>query len=331
MRICIFGGGAIGGHIAAMLAATQDHEVSVIARGAHLAAIEQNGLTLLRDGQPPLVQSIPAFASARQLPPQDFVIVAVKATALRDAAADIAHLLGPDSVLVAAVNGLPWWYGYRQGGRFEGRSLAAVDPDGYLIRTLAPERVLGCIIYPAAEVVAPGIVKLISGDKYLLGEPDGSRSPRGLRISEAMIAAGLKAPLRRDFRDELWVKLLGNLSLNPVCALTGLTLAGAIEDPAIAAIIRTMMEEAEAVGRDLGITFKATITQRMEGARAVGHHRPSMLQDLERGRPLEIDALLGAVVELGGWVERPMPLCQSILALIRARARTRRSAKFHFA
>ncbi|MCX8501401.1 MAG: oxidoreductase, partial [Alphaproteobacteria bacterium] len=185
----------------------------------------------------------------------------------------------------------------------------------------------GCIIYPAAEVVAPGVVKLISGDKYLLGEPDGSRSPRGLRISEAMIAAGLRAPLRRDFRDELWVKLLGNLSLNPVCALTGLTLAGAIEEPTIAAIIRTMMTEAETVGRELGINFKASIEQRMEGARAVGYHRPSMLQDLERGRPLEIEALLGAVVELGGWVERPMPLCQTILALIRARDRSRSSGK----
>ncbi|MCX8501101.1 MAG: NAD(P)-binding domain-containing protein, partial [Alphaproteobacteria bacterium] len=149
MKICIFGGGAIGGHIAAMLAATGDHQVSIVARGEHLLAMQQQGLTLLRDGQPPLVQAIPAFGSARELPPQDLVIVAVKATALRDAAADIASLLSRESVLVAAINGLPWWYGYRQGGRFEGRRLAAVDPDGYLLRTLPPERVLGCIIYPA--------------------------------------------------------------------------------------------------------------------------------------------------------------------------------------
>ncbi|MDI9409522.1 MAG: 2-dehydropantoate 2-reductase [Candidatus Pacebacteria bacterium] len=323
MKICIFGGGAIGGHLAAILAATGEHQISMVARGDHLAAIQEQGLTLLREGQPPLVQRIHAVASARQLPPQEFVFVTVKAFALAAAADDIAFLLGEDSTLVAAINGLPWWYGYRQGGAFEGRRIKAVDPDGILWHKLPPSQVIGCIIYPAAEVIKPGVVKLVSGDKYLLGEPDGSRSQRGVRLSQAMIAAGLKAPLRTDFRDELWVKLLGNLSLNPVCALTGMTLAGAIGNPNIAQIIRSMMEEAEAVGKALGVNFKASIDQRMEGARAVGEHRPSMLQDLERGRPLEIDALLGAVVELGGWINHPMPQCRMILAMIRARAQNR--------
>jgi len=320
MRICIFGAGAIGGLIAARLAARGEAEVTVIARGPHLAAMQGNGLRLLSEGQEILTRPR-CVASAEEAGPQDYVLVTLKAHALPAAAAQMQSLLGPETAIVSAVNGVPWWYFHGMGGPHEGRVVESVDPGGVVSRLLPPARAIGCIVYPAAEVIAPGVVAHIYGDRLSLGEPDGSRSPRAQRLAEALIAAGFKAPLRPRIRDELWVKLWGNLAFNPISALTTATLDVLIADPGQRGVARAMMLEAQRVAEALGIRFAIDVDRRIAGAAEVGAHKTSMLQDLERGRPMEIEALLGAVVELADLVGEAAPTCRTVLALVRARAR----------
>ena len=320
MKICIFGAGAIGGLMAAKLALKGDAEVTVIARGPHLAAMQSHGLRLVSEGQE-VVTRPRCVASAAEAGPQDYVVVTLKAHSLPAAAEQMQPLLGPETAVVSAVNGVPWWYFHGIEGAQAGRRVESVDPGGIVTRLLPPARAIGCIVYPAAEVVEPGVIEHTYGDRFSLGEPDGSRSPRSQKLSEALIAAGFKAPVRPRIRDELWVKLWGNLAFNPISALTTATLDVLIADDAQRGVARAMMVEGQRVAEALGIRFAIDVDKRIAGAAEVGAHKTSMLQDLERGRPMEIEALLGAVVELADLVGEPAPTCRTVLALVRARAR----------
>ena len=320
MRICIFGAGAIGGLMAARLAAKGDAEVTVIARGPHLAAMQAHGLRLRSEGAETVTRPR-CVASAADAGPQDYVVVTLKAHSLPSAAPQMQPLLGPETAIVSAVNGVPWWYFHALAGPHEDRRVESVDPGGVVSALLPPERAIGCIVYPAAEVPEPGVIEHTYGDRFTLGEPDGSRSPRVNALSEALIAAGFKAPVRPRIRDELWVKLWGNLAFNPISALTTATLDVLTADAGQRGVARAMMLEAQAVGEALGVRFGIDVDKRIAGAAEVGAHKTSMLQDLERGRPMEIDALLGAVVELAELVDKPAPTCRTVLALVRARGR----------
>jgi 2-dehydropantoate 2-reductase len=319
MKIAVFGAGAIGGYLAVKL-----HQagaaVCVIARGPHLAAIRENGLTLKSEGQSTTVR-LTATDKADEAGPQDYVIVTLKAAGLAAAAPQIAKLMGPDTALVTGINGIPYWYFYGLEGVFRDRVIESVDPGGAIWRLLAPHRAIGCVVYPAAEVIAPGVIEHTYGNRFSLGEPDGSKSARAEALSQMLVKAGLKAPVRTNIRDEIWVKLLGNLAFNPLSALTASTLDRLAFRPDLRTVARSMMEEAAKVAEALGAKFAVSIDKRMDGAGEVGAHKTSMLQDLERGRPMEIDALLGAVVELADLTGKPTPLCRAVLALVRERAR----------
>jgi 2-dehydropantoate 2-reductase len=321
VKICVFGAGAIGGLMAAKLAAKGDVEVTVVARGPHLAAMQANGLRLRSGGEESVVHPR-CVGSAAEAGVQDYVVVTLKAHALPGAAPQMQKLLGPDTAIVSAVNGIPWWYFYKLPGAFEDHRVASVDPGGQVWEMLHPSRAIGAIVYPAAEVAEPGVIEHTYGDRFTLGEPDGSRTPRIAALSEALIAAGFKAPVRPKIRDEIWVKLWGNLAFNPISALTGATLDVITADPGQRQVARDMMLEAQAVGEKLGVRFGIDVDKRIAGAAEVGAHKTSMLQDLERGRPMEIDALLGVVVEMAEMVDLPVPTCRTVLALVRARGRS---------
>ena len=320
MKLCVFGAGAIGGLMAAKLAAKGDVDVTVIARGPHLAAMQAKGLTLRSEGAETVVP-VRAVANAAEAGPQDYVLVTLKAHSLPGAAEQMQPLLGPETAIVSAVNGIPWWYFHKLAGPWEGRVVESVDPGGVVSRLLPPERAIGCIVYPAAEVPEPGVIEHTYGDRFTLGEPDGSRTPRIAALSEALIAAGFKAPVRPKIRDEMWVKLWGNMAFNPISALTTVTLDVLIADDGQRGVARAMMLEGQAVAEKLGVRFAIDVDKRIAGGAEVGAHKTSMLQDLERGRPMEIDALLGVVVELAELVEVPVPTCRTVLALLRARGR----------
>jgi 2-dehydropantoate 2-reductase len=319
MKIAIFGAGAIGGYLGAKLAGV-GADVTFIARGPHLAAMQASGVTLRTDQGETTVRPR-CVASAAEAGIQDYVFVTLKAHSLPSAAPDIARMMGPDSTLVTGINGVPYWYFYGLDSPWRDRRVESVDPGGKLWDILPPRQALGCVVYPAAEVVEPGVIRLEYGDRFSLGEPDGSRSERAERLGKALIAAGLKAPVRPRIRDEIWVKLWGNLCLNPISALTGATLDIITGRPDLRSICRAMMAEAQAVAEALGVKFAISLEKRLDGAAEVGAHKTSMLQDLERGRPMEIDALLGAVVELGAVTGQTMAACETILALVRERGR----------
>jgi 2-dehydropantoate 2-reductase len=320
MRIGIFGAGAIGGLLAARLAHAAAAEVTVVARGAHLAAMQADGLRLISGGESILTHPR-CVADAAEAGVQDYVFVTLKAHALSAAAPAIARMMGPGSALVTAVNGVPYWYFHGLDGPWRDRRVASVDPGGVVWATLPPAQAIGCVVYPAAEVIAPGVVEHTYGDRFTLGEPDGSRSARVERLAGALQAAGFKAPVRPRIRDEIWVKLWGNMAFNPLSALTCATLDRLTGRPDLRAVARAMMLEGQAVAEALGVRFAIDVDRRIAGAAEVGAHRTSMLQDLERGRPMEIDALLGAVVELGQLAGVATPTCELVLALLRERAR----------
>jgi 2-dehydropantoate 2-reductase len=318
MRIAIYGAGAIGGLLGAYLARAQA-DVSLIARGPHLAAMRANGLE---------VRGTSAFTTrprctddARELGEQDYVIIALKAPAVLEVVDRLQSLLGPTTTVVFAVNGVPWWYFYKHPGRYENHRLHSVDPGDRQWEGIGPERALGCVVYPAAEIVEPGVVEHVAGDRFVLGEPSGELSERAQKLSRLLIEAGLKAPVRPRIRDEIWVKLWGNLSFNPLSALTGATLDVIVGDPGTRSVVRAMMREAQAIGTALGVRFGIDIDRRIQGAAAVGVHKTSMLQDLERGRPMEIDALVTSVQEIARLVGIPTPTIDTILPLVQQRAR----------
>lgn len=319
--ICVFGAGAIGGLMAAKLEMAGT-PVTVVARGPHYEAMRSNGLALLSEGRKTVVKPR-VETDPKDVGPQDYLVLTLKAHSLIPAMAQLEPLIGPHTTIVAAINGVPWWYTYKLGGDFEGRRVEAVDPGGVVSVGLPPAQTLGCIVYPAADVVEHGVISHTYGDRFTLGEPDGSRSERAGKLSELLIKAGLKAPVRPRIRDELWVKLWGNMAFNPVSALTGATLDKVLADPGTHAVCRALMVEGQAVAERLGVKFAIGVDKRLAGGAEVGAHKTSMLQDLERGRPLEIEALLGAVVEMAGWVGVDMPIGRSILALVRQRAAVR--------
>lgn len=320
MKICIFGAGAIGGYLAAKLART-DVDVSIVARGPHLAAIQENGLTLLAEGQEPVNVKVNASDSATDLGPQDYVFITLKAHSVPAIVASMQPLIADDTTIVSGVNGVPWWYFHKLGGPFEGSRLASVDPGDAQWNGFGPERVLGCVVYPAAEVVSPGVVKHVEGNRFSLGEPDGTKSDRAARLSSALSAAGLRAPVRPRIRDEIWLKLWGNLSFNPISALTHSTLDVLCTDPGTRSVARAMMIEAQEIAEKLGIKFPIGVEKRIDGGAAVGAHKTSMWQDLDLGRPLEIDALVTSVQELGQLTETPTPTIDTVASLIKLRAR----------
>ena len=319
MKICIFGAGAIGGYIGAKLAAV-GADVSLVARGPHLAALQSKGLTLIEDGHAQ-THKVRATDDARTLGPQDYVILTLKAHSVPAVVDRIIPLLGQGSTLVSGVNGVPWWYFHRLGGPLEGTRLASVDPGNVQWNGFGPDRVLGCVVYPAAEVTEPGTITHVEGNRFSLGEPSGEKSARAMALSRTLTAAGLKAPVRPRLRDEIWVKLWGNLSFNPISALTHATLDLLCTDPGTRAVARAMMVEAQVVAERLGVTFPIDVDRRIDGGAAVGAHRTSMLQDLLAGRPLEIDALVASVAELGRLTDTPTPSIDIVLALARLRAK----------
>ena len=320
MKICIFGAGAIGGLLGVKLAEV-GADVSLVARGPHLKAMQENGLSLISEEGKRSTVKVRASENAADLGVQDYVIVTLKAHSVPPLVSKIQPLLGEETTLVSGVNGVPWWYFHKHGGPLEGTRLASVDPGDAQWNGFGPDRVLGCVVYPAAEVVEPGVVKQIEGNRFSLGEPDGSKSDRAVALSQALMAAGLKAPVRPRIRDEIWVKLWGNLSFNPISALTHATLDVLCTDPGTRGVARGMMLEAQAIAETLGIKFPIDVERRIDGGAAVGAHRTSMWQDLDLGRPMEIDALVTSVQELGRLIGTQTPTIDTVLALIKLRAR----------
>ncbi|MDT9000390.1 2-dehydropantoate 2-reductase [Paucibacter sp. APW11] len=325
MKIAIVGAGAIGGLLGCRLAAAGE-QVTFIARNKNLAAINAQGFTLSEeDGSELHVApgaTLRAVQRMSEAGPQDAVLLTVKAHQLGDLLGELPVLFGPQTMVVSMINGLPWWYFQGLAGAHQGRVLESVDPGGAIAACIAPERVIGSIVYPAAQLEAPGRVRLIEGNRFSLGELDGSRSERIEQLSQTLMRAGFKAPVAKDIRSELWVKLWGNLSFNPISALTHATLEDICRFPLTRELAARMMSEAQTIGEKLGVQFKISLDKRIAGAEAVGAHKTSMLQDVEAGRALELEALLGAVVELARITETPSPNLDAIYAVTRLLALT---------
>jgi 2-dehydropantoate 2-reductase len=315
MKICIYGAGAIGGYLGAELAGT-DTNLSLVARGPHLQAMQERGLTLLSGDERKTV-AVHCTDDPRTLGAQDFLILTLKAHSIPSVLDHLQPLLGPHTAVVTAQNGILWWYFHAFPGPLKNRHLEAADPGGRIWRLLGPERAIGCVVYPSCEIVEPGVIRHIEGTRFMVGEPDGSKSARVIALGEALTAAGFKAPVRRNIRDDIWFKLLGNATFNPVSVLTRATLEQMGRDPDVRGVIRLMMGEAVAVATALGVSFTMDIEKRIDAAVDVGAHRTSMLQDFEQGRPLELDALVASVTEMGRLVGVPTPTLDQGLALVR--------------
>jgi 2-dehydropantoate 2-reductase len=314
MKIAIVGAGAIGGYLGAKLSVAGE-AVTFIARNRNLAAINAKGFKLIQeDGGELLAPNVKAVQACAQAGPQDVVLLTVKAHQVVDMLPDMRGLFGPQTMVVTMINGVPWWYFHKLAGAYEGRQLQSLDPDGKIAANIEPERLIGAIVYPASELLEPGVVRVIEGNRFSLGELDGGRSERIEALSKVMMNAGFKSPISRDIRSELWVKLWGNLSFNPISALTRATLQDICEFGPTRELAASMMREAQTVAEKLGVVFKITLEQRINGAQAVGAHKTSMLQDLEAGRALELEALVGAVVELGQITQTPTPVISAIYA-----------------
>ena len=319
MRICIYGAGAIGGYMGARLSLS-GVDVTLIARGPHLQAMKKNGLKIISDGQ-----EITAYPQCTHDPaeagPQDYVIITLKAPSVPNVLDAMQPLLGERTCVVTTANGIPWWYFYGLKGPWENHRLKSVDPGNRQWDEIGPQRVIGCVVYPACEISEPGVIKHIEGNRFTLGEPDGEKSERCVQLSKALISAGFKSPVRSEVRNEIWVKLWGNLCFNPISVLTHATLDVIATEAGTRGIAKSMMLEAQAIGEKLGVRFGIDVEQRINGAAAVGAHKTSMLQDLEAGRTMEIDALLGVVNELGQLVGVATPVIDLVLTLVQQRAR----------
>ena len=322
MKIAVVGAGAIGGYLGARLSLAGE-DVTFIARNRNLAAINAHGFRLiLEDGSQQDARAVRAVQDMADAGPQDVVLLTLKAHQLRDVLPQLRTLFRPDTVVVTMINGVPWWYFHKLAGPFEGRAVASVDPDGLIAASIEPERIIGSVVYPAAELLEPGVVRVIEGNRFTLGEPDGSRSARVEALSIAMMRAGFKSPVAKDIRAEIWIKLWGNLSFNPISALTHATLVDICRFPVARELATNMMREAQSVAESLGVKFKITLEQRIAGAEAVGAHKTSMLQDVEHGRALELEALVGGVIELGRITGTATPTISAIYAAARLLAQT---------
>ena len=317
MKVGIYGAGAIGAYLGAALV-DAGCEVTFIARGPHLDAMQKNGLTLQIDGRTRNVR-VRCTADPASIGPQDFVILTLKAHSVAGVVDKIAMLLGPKTPIVTAQNGILWWYFYALPGPWENHHLATVDPGGRVWNALGPQRAIGCVVYPSCEIVAPGVVRHLQGNRFQLGEPDGTKSERVAALAEAMTAGGLRAPVRQRIRDDIWFKLAGNATFNPVSVLTHATLEQMGHHANARSVIRRMMSEVEQVAAKLGVRFPMDLEKRIDGATAVGAHKTSMLQDYELGRPLELDALVASVAEIGRLVQVPTPTLDAVLALVELR------------
>ena len=322
MKIAIIGAGAIGGYVGAKLAlAGQD--VTFIVRGTNLEAIRNNGIQLItHDGTEHVAGNVKATNDYAEAGPQDIVILAMKAHQLEAVVDDLPLLMDQNTTVVTMQNGIPFWYFHKHGGPLEGHLVRSVDPDGKLTKMIPLERVVGCVVYPASELVAPGVVKHIEGDRFPIGELDGTLSERAMRISACFDAAGFKAPLLENIRAEIWLKLWGNLTFNPISGLTGSTLLEICQCPLSRELAANMMREAQQVAEKLGIGFRVSLEQRIAGAEKVGSHKTSMLQDIEAGRAPEIDALVGSVVELGRLTQTQTPHIDTTYALVKLLAQS---------
>lgn len=321
MKICVAGAGAIGGYLAVRLAGIGE-EVSVVIRGANLQAVRTHGMTLVEADGSRKVARLAASDRMADLGVQDVVILGMKAHQVAPVVPDLLTLIGPHTLVVTAQNGIPWWYFHKHGGPYEGRRIEAVDPGGVISARLPVERTLGCIVYPAAELDAPGVVRVIEGNRFPLGEIDGADTERVRALAQRFRDAGFKTPILSDIRSEIWLKLWGNLSFNPISALTHATLQDICRFPATRELAAQMMREAQAIGEKLGVQFKVGLDKRIAGAEAVGAHKTSMLQDVEMGRVLELDALVKSVIELGRITELPTPAIEHVYALAALLART---------
>jgi len=327
VKIAIIGVGAIGGYLGIRLALAGE-DVTFIARGANLAALRSSGIRLLSaEGGEEAVAQVKATDDYAAAGPQDVVILAMKAHQLEAVALDVPKLFGPDSVVVPMQNGIPYWYFHRYPGALTGTQVHSVDPSGLIGKHIPSERVIGCVVYPAAELVSPGVIKHVEGNRFPVGEPDGTNTARVKQVSECFIRGGLQAPVLSDIRAEIWLKLWGNLSFNPISALSRATLADICQYPPSRAVAAAMMSEAQTVANKLGITFRVSLEKRIAGAERVGHHKTSMLQDVESARTLEIDALLGSVVELARLTDTLTPHIDTVYALTKLLAKSVEESK----
>ena len=322
MRVAVIGAGAIGGYVGARLALAGE-DVTFMVRGANLEAIRRNGFRLIaRDGSEQTATHVRASNDYAQAGEQDLVVLAGKAHQVEAVARDVPRLFGPHTVVVTMQNGIPYWYFHKHGGAFEGRTVHSVDPGGELAKAIPPQRVLGCVVYPASELIAPGVVQHIEGDRFPLGELDGNHSERVQRVAACFERAGFKAPVLADIRAEIWLKLWGNLSFNPISSLAHATLVDICQYPLSRELAAGMMREAQAVAHKLGIEFRVTLDKRIAGAEKVGKHKTSMLQDVEAGRAPEIDALVGAVVELARLTGTDTPRIETVYSLVKLLSRS---------
>jgi 2-dehydropantoate 2-reductase len=322
MKICVVGAGSIGGLLGVKLALAGE-DVTLIARGNHLAAIQSKGLRIsYADGSSEVARDLPATSDMRSCGPQDLVILALKAHQIAPVVDDIRALFGPDTMVLTTQNGLPWWYFQRQGGAFDGYRIETLDPDGWLTDGIEARRIIGCIAYPAATIKSPGVIRHIEGTRFPVGELDGSESERVQRVSETLVRAGFKSPVLSDIRSEIWLKAWGNLSFNPISALCHATLVDICRFGPTRELAVRMMTEAQIIAEKLGVTFRVPLEKRIAGAEKVGKHKTSMLQDVEAGRALETEALIGAVLELGRLTETPTPYIDAIYAAVKLLGRT---------
>lgn len=326
MKVTIVGAGSIGGLLAVGLAQA-GASVSVVARGAHLLAIQERGLTLIaEDGSEKNVR-VAASQALADLGTQDVVVLGMKAHQIASVAPDLHHVLGPDTRVLTTQNGVPWWYFEKLDSPYAGQRLNSVDPGGEIARHIPVDRVIASIAYPAAEIAAPGVIRHIEGNRFSLGELDGTKSPRLRELSELLHAAGFRAPMVTDIRSEIWLKLWGNCSFNPISALTHASLVDICDFAPSRELAANVMREAQAIGDKLGVRFLVSLEKRIAGARAVGQHKTSMLQDVEAGRPLELDALVGSVLELGRITDTPTPNLTALYACASLLAKTLREQK----
>lgn len=321
MKICVIGAGGIGGLLAARLAQS-GQDVIVIARGAHLRAIQANGLTLIEEDGRETASRVAATDKISEAGPQDLVILGVKAHQVVDVVRDLPALYGEDTLVLTAQNGIPWWYFFKNGGPHEGRRLESVDPGGAIADHLPVNRVIGSVVYPAAEIARPGVIKHVEGNRFSIAEIDNAKTERIARVSDVLQKAGFKAPVASDIRSEIWTKLWGNLSFNPLSALTHATLEDICRYQPTRDTAARLMLEAQAVGEALGIRFRIPLEKRIAGAEAVGPHKTSMLQDIEAGRGIEADALIGSVIELGRVAGVATPQLETVYACVRLLAET---------
>ena len=321
MKITVIGAGAIGGYVGAKLALAGE-DVTFIVRGLNLETIRSQGIKLLMsDGSEHVATNVRATDNYAAVGPQELVILGMKAHQVAAVADDVPKLFGPKTVVVPMQNGVPYWYFHEHAGDYQGHRIVSVDPTGVIGAQIPATRVVGCVVYPASELIAPGVVQHIEGDRFPVGEPDGTSSARVLRVSECFIRAGFKAPILDNIRAEIWLKLWGNLTFNPISALSRASLADICQFPLTRTLAAAMMTEAQSIANKLGITFRVPLEKRIAGAEKVGHHKTSMLQDVEARRPLEIDALLGSVVELGRLTKTPTPHLDTVYALTKLLAK----------